>query len=361
MGYPLGMENGLIEDAQLSVSSIRENNEEQYGPQLGRLNNFNGYGGWRGSQEKGDWFQVDIGTLRWVTGVQTQGRYKSWEAVKLMRVGLSSDGSVWEEVPEVGCFLSMGYPIGQRGDPIVTTLFTRLRRARFVKITVLETPVNWCLRIEILGFRDRDCSDIYQNGFETSGVYDVRALDSEQPIQVYCDMNTDGGGWMVLQRRSNDNTDFDLPWDVYAYGFGDLGGNHWLGLERVRRIFGNRTLQLRIDMEDDNGDTIYAKYSSFSIGTADDFYQLTVFGYSGDAGDGLSHSNGSPFSTAERVNDPNMDIPCDSCCPSGGWWYNGCGQSNLNGVYHGDTQDGQALLWNDIVITFVEMKVKPIE
>ncbi|XP_071489585.1 fibrinogen-like protein A [Diadema antillarum] len=113
-------------------------------------------------------------------------------------------------------------------------------------------------------------------------------------------------------------------------------------------------------MVEDNGARTFAKYSTFSIGSADSNYRLTVSGYGGNAGDGLFHSNGSPFSTNERINDPNMAIPCRSCCPSGGWWYNGCGQSNLNGIYPGDPQGGPVMSWNNKIITFVEMKVRPV-
>ena len=56
------------------------------------------------------------------------------------------------------------------------------------------------------------------------------------------------------------------------------------GNQRTNTIVSQGGYELRIDLEDFNGNTKYAKYTVFSIGDFNDNYTLTVSGYSGNAG-----------------------------------------------------------------------------
>ena len=47
----------------------------------------------------------------------------------------------------------------------------------------------------------RDCADILATGHVNSDVYTVRINNNE--VEVYCDMTTDAGGWLVTTTTSN--------------------------------------------------------------------------------------------------------------------------------------------------------------
>lgn len=48
----------------------------------------------------------------------------------------------------------------------------------------------------------KDCSQALLNGETTSGLYTIYLNgDKAQPLQVFCDMGEDGGGWIVSNRE----------------------------------------------------------------------------------------------------------------------------------------------------------------
>ena len=183
------------------------------------------------------------------------------------------------------------------------------------------------------------------------------------PLQVYCDQDTDGGGWIVFQRRKDGSVDFFRDWSDYEKGFGDLEGEFWLGNANLHLLTKTCCHELRVDLKDFDNEARYAKYSNFMIGAKDGNYSLTVRSYSGDAGDSLTRHNGDQFSTKDRDN----DIAKESCADlyKGGWWYDNCHSSNLNGLYlsgaHGSFADGiEWYAWREYhySLKFVEMKFR---
>uniref|UniRef100_A0AAY5KQ24 Tenascin R (restrictin, janusin) n=1 Tax=Esox lucius TaxID=8010 RepID=A0AAY5KQ24_ESOLU len=207
----------------------------------------------------------------------------------------------------------------------------------------------------------QNCAQHLLNGESLSGVYTIYInRDPNQGVQVYCDMTTDEGGWIVFQRRQNGLTDFSRKWSDYRVGFGNLEDEFWLGLDNIQKLSAQGRYELRIDLKDGQ-ESVYANYDKFAIGDARSLYKLRIGEYNGTAGDSLSYHQGRPFSTKDRDN----DIAVTNCALSykGAWWYKNCHRANLNGKY-GESRHSQGINWyhwkgHEFSIPFVEMKMRP--
>ncbi|VDI24210.1 ficolin [Mytilus galloprovincialis] len=177
--------------------------------------------------------------------------------------------------------------------------------------------------------RPRDCSDLPKGS--KSGIYTI--YPANKKFDVYCDMDTAGFGWTVLQSRMNGTVDFYRGWCDYEIGFGNLNSEFWLGNYFINALTSSGNCKLYIHLEDFEGNSRYAEYSEFSVGDATTKYTLNIDGYSGDAGDSLTYHNGMMFSTKDKDNDKGTY----SCAQmyKGAWWYNECHYANLNGAYLG--------------------------
>jgi len=218
-----------------------------------------------------------------------------------------------------------------------------------------------------------DCAAIYLNGKTldkpvSSGIYEIWPREGK-PFFVQCDMITDGGGWTVFQKRDDfvRLEDFYRTWLEYKRGFGNLQEQFWLGNDRLFMLTNQNLYQLRVDLEDFDGEKRYAGYYSFRVADESDKYRLTIGAQiQGDAGDSLSIHNGMQFSTKDLDNDRAPG----SCAQkyNGAWWYDHCHQSNLNGPYlrgHHPTSDAQGVNWYTFrgpsySLKRTEMKIRPV-
>ncbi|XP_030561011.1 microfibril-associated glycoprotein 4 [Drosophila novamexicana] len=168
--------------------------------------------------------------------------------------------------------------------------------------------------------------------FNASGVYTIQ-VPGLAPFAVACDNCFAGYGWLVIQRRLNGSLNFYRNWQEYKDGFGDPRGEFFIGLEKLRAITALEPFELYIVLEDFDGETRFAKFDEFAIGSEEDSYALNVLGtYSGNAGDSLRSHRKMKFSTYDRDNDREFARNC-AFLHVGAWWYNSCVDSNLNGQY----------------------------
>lgn len=215
--------------------------------------------------------------------------------------------------------------------------------------------------IGVLYRHPRDCAQALLNGDSVSGLYTVYlGGDEGQPIQVYCDMTTEGGGWIVFVRRQSGKLEFFRNWKNYTAGFGDMNDEFWLGLSNLHKITAAGQYELRVDLRD-KGEVAYAQYDKFSVSEARTRYKVHVGGYSGTAGDSMTYHHGRPFSTYDHDN----DIAVTNCALSykGAFWYKNCHRVNLMGRY-GDNSHSKGVNWfhwkgHEHSIEFAEMKIRP--
>ncbi|XP_030643737.1 fibrinogen-like protein 1 [Chanos chanos] len=209
-----------------------------------------------------------------------------------------------------------------------------------------------------------DCSQVFQDGNLASGLYAIRPQGSAASVIVFCDMS-DGGGWTVVQRRTDGSESFDRAWLEYKHGFGDLfstDGEFWLGNDPLHFLTTQGDYTLRINMEDFDGNKRFAEYRDVKVGDEKDDYELRLGEYTGNAGDSLSNGHNRPagpwtgpqssgqglkFSTYDHPSQPD-DPECIHHNTKSGWWFSRCHSGNLNGHYHNGpyqalTDDG--LVW----------------
>jgi hypothetical protein len=174
----------------------------------------------------------------------------------------------------------------------------------------------------------------------------------------------------VFQRRKDGSVNFNRTWAEYREGFGNPGGEFWLGNEMLHLLISKRNYKLRVDLENWKGEKRYAEYSNFSISSSTDKYRLTIGSYSGNAVDSMAWNNGRQFSTIDADNDAYGRQNCAGK-NGGAWWYGHCSHAFLNGIYnqrYDSAEPFKGIIWyhwnsmNSLanLLKATEMKLVPV-
>ncbi|XP_065901498.1 fibroleukin-like [Dysidea avara] len=180
----------------------------------------------------------------------------------------------------------------------------------------------------------KSCCDlrIYVPARVPSGVYKM-SMGTFGSANVYCDMTTADGGWIVIQRNRNGSfASFNRNWREYEDGFGDLTTEFWYGLKLMHALTQTGQWEMRVDFKKKDGSLAYIHYDQFKVGCASERYKLTVKEYTDGDGDyftgGSEPANSRMFTTLDNDNDAwnsNCAIRFKS-----GWWFDSCFNINPN-------------------------------
>ncbi|XP_030839768.1 angiopoietin-related protein 2-like [Strongylocentrotus purpuratus] len=205
---------------------------------------------------------------------------------------------------------------------------------------------------------------------ETNHVSPLNPGVGGKPFYVYCEKDD----YVIIQRRTHLSVDFNRSWIDYLNGFGDLHGDHWLGLQKILRFTqnGNKTRSWKIMVTFEDGEVIGATFQARIY--ADFTGSFWHFNYEG------IHFNSTwrfhlrapgiyPFATlgTYMINSSDSsllsgEISCPVIC-GGGWWYNTAQYrclGNINGILSASTNEGteRSCGWpKRVVKTLLKMRV----
>ena len=181
-------------------------------------------------------------------------------------------------------------------------------------------------------------------------------------MQAWCDLETGGGGWLVIQRRvQNGRVNFTRSWEDYKNGFGDLEGEFWYGLEFIHQLTSKDEVELRIDMETNLGTAVTWTYQTFKVAEFGDKYRLTIGGGKGPGPDNMVYHNGTQFSTYDQDND-QITWSNTAYRFQAGWWFKANNvRANLNGPHTPPSLPGvfgAKIMWYPYYLHSIQMMIR---
>ncbi|XP_063903607.1 fibrinogen-like protein 1 [Zophobas morio] len=208
---------------------------------------------------------------------------------------------------------------------------TRLGDFDEMKNQLAKTQQEILVEIEQCKSVPEDCREIQKRGYNTSGIYRIQPRLSLQSFLVWCELSDYGGGWTYVVNRFDGSQNFYLKWTDYKQGFGNLSGEHWIGLDHLYELTNSNSVELLIELLDWDLYKVYALYDDFRIGNEAESYPLKTLGsHRGIIEDSLKYQIHAKFSTVD--NDHSGTLSCASYF-EGGWWYTGCYRACLTSRY----------------------------
>ncbi|KAL9953633.1 hypothetical protein ACROYT_G041080 [Oculina patagonica] len=172
------------------------------------------------------------------------------------------------------------------------------------------------------------CQALKLAGKNLDGLHQIH-LTNIGSVQVFCDQQTDGGGWTIIQRRTSPfSLPFDRNWVEYENGFGNPQGEFWLGNKIIHELM-NTARTPRIDLKMLKNKAGFGMFFQVTVDGPNDKYRMKIQGYLGNIPGCGSDSSWQSFTTKDSDNDKE---PSKNCAveDNAGWWYNDCGCGNLN-------------------------------
>jgi hypothetical protein len=169
------------------------------------------------------------------------------------------------------------------------------------------------------------------DGSTGSGTYKIMPKGAIKPFEVYCDMDTDGGGWTLVLLHSQYQTDPTPTWNE-AINNNNVEGDFANGLDTgVNLLFGLKYWNklgktLRVEVGDSSTSITHRADFTFNLSDSgsDPLYNINLSNENIVSADktepGLfTYHNKRPFSTKD-LNPPN----CSTIYGNTAWWYGSC-------------------------------------
>ncbi|PFX14773.1 Lactadherin [Stylophora pistillata] len=144
---PVGVaDTNTIPDARMTASSFYDSYRHPY---YGRLNETRGSGAWcpKTKSNRTDYLQVDMGEVRFLCAVATQGYRRSSVWTTSYKLQLSTDGVTWNTYEETN--IEKVFRGNSDRNSIVKHLLKNEFKARYVRFYPLKYNSWPCLRVEL--------------------------------------------------------------------------------------------------------------------------------------------------------------------------------------------------------------------